>query len=132
LFEFTGADYGVYFGNIFLNFVAKAFDQASGDYQSLRFVARLLGFEARHFEDGVDRFLLRAPNEGAGVDYDHVGVGGVGGKFGTGLGEHAHHHFAVDQVLGAAEAYEANFWGGGWRGKGGRDFILMHWDDGLW
>ena len=34
----------------------------------------------RHLEDGVDRFLLGLVDEGAGVDDEDVGVGGIAGE----------------------------------------------------
>ena len=105
IFQFAGADDGVDFGNVFANLVAEALDQASGDDEFFRLAS---GLVRGHFEDGVDRFLLRAFDERAGVDDDHVGVFGAAGEFGSGAGEQAHHDFAVDQVLGAAQADEAH------------------------
>ena len=34
---------------------------------------------------------------------------GFGSELGAGCGEHAHHHLAIDEVLGAAEADKAYF-----------------------
>ena len=62
-----------------------------------------------HFEDGIDRFLLRAFDERAGIDYDDVGVFGAAGQFGSGPRQQAHHDFAVDEVLGTAQTDEAYF-----------------------
>src|ERR1700690_359633 len=87
VFQFTGADNGVDFRNILLNVIAKALDETSGHYQPLRFPA---GFVSSHFEDCVDRFLLRAADEGAGVDDDYVGVFGGRSEFNSGLREHTH------------------------------------------
>ena len=49
-FELAGADDGVYFRDAFLNFVAIALDEATGD-DELASAAR--GLVASHFEDGV-------------------------------------------------------------------------------
>src|SRR5262249_25023083 len=59
---------------------------------------------ASHLQNCVDRFLLGALDERAGINYDDVGVFSAPRQFGTGAGQHAHHHLAVDKVLGTAEA----------------------------
>ena len=61
-----------------------------------------------HFQDRVDRFLLGAFDERAGIDDDDVGIFGARGQFGSGPRQQAHHDFAVHQVLGAAQADEAH------------------------
>ncbi len=104
-----------------LNLVAEALDQASGNDEFLGLAA---GFVRGHFEDGVDRFLLRAFDEGAGIDDDDVGVFGAAGEFGSGAREQAHHDFAVDEVLGAAEADEADSSAGA-RAAASRAAILL-------
>ncbi len=63
---------------------------------------------SRHLEDGVDRLLLGAVDEGAGVDDDDVGVFSAAGKFGSGAGKIAHHDFTIDKILGTAQADEAD------------------------
>ena len=105
LFQFARAHHGIDFGNVLLNLVAEAFDQASGDDEFPGLAAGLVG---GHLKDGVDRFLLGAFDERAGVDDDDVGVLGAAGEFGSGAREQAHHDFAVDEVLGAAETDEAD------------------------
>ena len=105
VFEFAGADDGVDLGDVFLDFVAIALDEASGDDELLGFAMRLM---AGHLEDGVDRFLLGRVDEGAGVDDQDVGGFGVAGDARAGVVEQAHHDFAVDEVFGAAEADESD------------------------
>ncbi len=105
LFQLAGAHNGVDFRNVFANLVAEALDEASGDDEFLRLAS---GLVRGHLEDGIDRFLLGAFDERAGVDDDHVGVFGAAGEFGAGAGEQAHHDFAVDEVFGAAQADEAH------------------------
>ena len=61
-----------------------------------------------HLEDGVDRLLLRLVDEGAGVDDEHVGVGGVAGQFVPLLLGEPEHHLGVDEVLRAAEGHHSN------------------------
>ena len=103
--KFARAYNGIDFGNVFADLVAEAFDQASGDDQLLRLAS---GLVRGHFEDRVDRLLLGAFDERAGVDDDHVGVFGAASEFGAGAGQQAHHDFAIDEVLGAAQADEAH------------------------
>ena len=75
LLQLAGADDGVDFRNVLLDFVAIAFDQAAGDDQLLRAAGSLV---LRHLQDGVDRLLLGSVDERAGVDDDDVGVFGAG------------------------------------------------------
>ena len=105
-FEFSGADYGVYFGDVFLNFVAVALDEAAGYDDALGFAAVLL-LVLDHLEDGVDGLLLGGVDEAAGVDDDDLGVFGAGGELGSVVVEEAHHDLGVDEVFGAAEGDEA-------------------------
>ena len=69
--QFAGADDRVHFRNVLADLVVKTLDQATGDHQSLRLAA---GFVAGHFEDRIDRFLLRAADKRAGIHHDDVGV----------------------------------------------------------
>ena len=108
IFQLAGAYNGVDFGNIFADLVAEALDKAPGDDELLRLAS---GLVRGHFEDRVDRLLLGAFDERAGVDDDHVGVFGAASEFGAGAGEQAHHDFAVDKVFGAAQADEAHLLG---------------------
>ena len=105
LLQLAGAHDGVDFGNVFADLVAEAFDEASGDDE---FFCLAAGLVRGHLEDGVDRLLLRAFDERAGIDDDDVGVFGAAGEFGAGAGQQAHHDFAVDEVFGAAQADEAH------------------------
>ena len=125
VFEFAGTDHRVDLGDVFLDFVAIALDQASGDDQLLRFS---MGLVASHLEDGVDRFLFGRVDEGAGIDDQHVGSGGIVGDARAGVVEQAHHDFAVDEVLGATEADESDPQGfvvNGFGGGFGFDYGLM-------
>ena len=63
---------------------------------------------SRHLEDGVDRFLLGLVDERAGVDDEHVGVGGIAGQLMPRLLGEPEHHLGVDEVLGAAEGDHSN------------------------
>ena len=109
LFQFTRAHDRVHFRNILANVVAKAFDQASGDDQ---FAGAAIGLVARHLQNGVHGFLLRAGDERTGVDHDDIGIFGARNQLGSGLRQHAHHDFAIHQILGAAQADEADLWPG--------------------
>ena len=120
-FEFAGAYDGVDFGDVLLDFVAVALDEAAGDDDALGFAAVLL-LVLDHLEDGVDGLLLGGVDEAAGVDDDDLGVFGVGGELGAVVVEDAHHDLGVDEVFGAAEGDEAYFGAGG-RGVGGGRFF---------
>src|SRR5208283_185076 len=114
-----GADYRVHFRNILLNLVSKAFYQAAGYNQALGLAG---GLVTRHFKDGIDRFLLGAGDKGTGVDDDHVGIFGRWSQLSPGLRQNAHHDLAIDEVLGAAQAYKADFEGSRRRASSGDRF----------
>ena len=107
-FELAGADDGVDFRDVFLDFVAIALDEAAGDDELARAAC---GFVASHFEDGVDRLLLGGVDEGAGVDDEDFGFFRAGGETGAGAVEQAHHDLGIDEVFGAAEGDKSH--GGG-------------------
>jgi hypothetical protein len=128
--QFASADYCVYFRDIFLDLVTEALYQASGYDEPFGFASSFL---AGHFQNFVYRFLLRGANERAGVDYDDVGIFGIGGGLGSGLYQHAHHDLTIDEVLGAAEADKSDPSGSGWGGSGrrprhGYGFFDGHWE----
>ena len=102
-FQFSRPDYRVDFGNILTNIVAETLHQAARDHQLL---GASLGLMLGHLQDGVDRLLLGAGNKRTGVDHDNVGVLGPRNQFGPGPLQHAHHDFAVHQILGTPQAYE--------------------------
>ena len=113
-FEFAGADYCVNFGDVLLDLVAVALDEAAGDDDALGLSAVLL-LVLDHLEDGVDGLLLGGVDEAAGVDDDDLGVFGAGGELGPVVVEQAHHDLGVDEVFGAAEGDESYFGAGGRR-----------------
>ena len=108
MFQLAGAYNGVDFRNVFADLIAEALDEAPGDDELFRLAS---GLVRGHLEDCVDRLLLGAFDERAGIDDDHVRVFSAAGEFGAGAGEQAHHNFAVDQVFGAAQADEAHLLG---------------------
>ena len=116
-FEFACADDGVYFGDVLLDLVAVALDEAAGDDDALGFAAVLL-LVLDHLEDGIDGLLFGGVDEAAGVDDDDFCVFGPGGELGSVVVEEAHHDLRVDEVLGAAEGDEAYF-GTGLGGRSG-------------
>ncbi len=111
-FQFAGADYCVNFGDVLLDLVAVALDEAAGDDDALGLSAVLL-LVLDHLEDGVDGLLLGGVDETAGVDDDDLGVFGAGGELGPVVVEQAHHDLGVDEVFGAAEGDESYFGAGG-------------------
>ena len=84
-FEFAGAYYGVDFGDVLLDLVAVALDEAAGYDEALGFAAVLL-LVLDHLEDGVDGLLLGGVDEAAGVDDEDFGVFGAGGELGCRCG----------------------------------------------
>ena len=109
-FEFACAYDGVDFGDVLLDFVAVALDEAAGYDDALGFaVIWAADFVLDHLEDGIDGLLLGGVDEAAGVDDDDLGVFSLGGEFGSVVVEHAHHDLGVDEVFGAAERDEADF-----------------------
>ncbi len=75
--------------------------QAPGDHD---LVERALVLEFDHLQDGLDRLLLRALDEPAGVHDDDVGRVGIRGHLERVIAlNQADHHLGVDPVLGASE-----------------------------
>ena len=103
--EFAGPDHRIHFRNVFLNFVAKALDQATGHNQLLGVSPRL---QAGHIQNGINRLLLGRVNEGTGIDDDNVSILSLGSQVGACLHQHPHHYFAVNQVLRATQADEGH------------------------
>ena len=96
-------------GNLLAQLVSIALRQAAGHDQSLTRTGLLV---LRHLEDGVDRLLLRLVDERAGVDDEHVGVGGVAGELMPLLLGEPEHDLGVDEVLGAPEGDHSNLHAG--------------------
>ncbi len=88
-----------------MNVAAKAFHQATRDDQLARPAIVLM---PRHLQNRIHRFLLRALDERAGVDHNDVSIFGAGNQLRPGLCQHAHHDFAIDQVLGTSQADKAD------------------------
>jgi hypothetical protein len=105
LVQLSGADNGINFGDVLLDLVTVALDEAASDDE---FSGCAVGLETRHFKDRVDGFLLCLVDEGAGVDDEDVGGFVVGRDLGASAVEEAHHDFAVDEVLGTAEGDESH------------------------
>ena len=98
----AGADDAVDLRDQRLQFGAEALREAAGHDQLLT-GPLALGV----LEDHVGRFGLRRIDEGARVDHDRIGVGGIGNQLPAGGTELADHHLGVDEVLRAAERYES-------------------------
>ena len=95
--ELSGANNGVNFRNVLLDFVAITLDEAARD-DELAGVA--LSLEASHLEDGVDRLLFGRVDKAAGVDDEDLGIFGTRSQVCAGAVEQAHHDLGVDEVLG--------------------------------
>ncbi len=99
-------DHRIDLGHVLLNVGAITFHQTTRDDQALRAPGLLV---LRHFENGVDRFLLRRIDKAARVDHDHIGVGWMRRQLMTRRGELAHHHLRIDEVLRASKTDKTNF-----------------------
>ena len=106
LLDFVGADDGVDFRHLALDLIAIALDQASR-HDQLFCPADLLVLG--HFEDGVDRFFFGRIDEAAGVDDEHVGLIGMWRELVPAGHKLPHHDFAVNQILGTAQADKTDF-----------------------
>ncbi len=104
--DLVNAHEGVHLGQEPGQFVAEPLRQAAGNNEAL--AAILCRADLGGFEDGVHAFLLGRVNEGAGVDDDGVGLGGIVGDLHAVLEQGAEHDFGVHQVFGAAERNQAH------------------------
>ena len=106
--DLVEADEGVHLGHLAREFLRKTLRHAAADDQFLP------GFLAQaallvRLEDRLDGFLLRGVDERAGVHDEHVGVFRICGDLHAALDHAAKHDLGIDQVLGAAEADDADF-----------------------
>ena len=98
--DFAGADDGIDFRHLLKDLIAKTLDKTAGDDQFFGGAEFLV---LGHFQDGVDGFLLRGFDKAASVDDQDFGIVGARGQLIALAREKAHHHLAVDEVLGASE-----------------------------
>ena len=85
--------------------VAVALHQASGDDQ---FFGRAEFLVFGHFQNRVDRFLLRRLDEAARVDDEDFGFFGARREFVAVARENAHHHLAIHEVFRATQRNESD------------------------
>ncbi len=95
-----GADEIVDLRHLLLQHVRVPLGQTAGDHQRLA-PARLL--VPGVIENGVDRFLLRIADEGAGIDQHHLRLARFLDQLVALLEQRSEHDFAVHPVLRAAE-----------------------------
>ena len=100
------AEHAVHLGQLLVDLLAVALRETSRDDELLD--AALL-LERRKLEDLVDRLLLRALDEAAGVDDRDVGERRVVAQFKARVFEARHQHFAVHLVFCAAQADHSHF-----------------------
>ena len=103
--EVSGANEHVDLGQRLLQVVGVALREAAGHDEPPSGPRRLHGGEV---EDRVDRLLLGGPDEGAGVDDEHVGGVGVEHHLVAAARQHAEHDLAVHLVLRTAEGHEVH------------------------
>jgi len=95
-----GPDEVIDLGHLLLEHVRVALREASRHHQRLAATSFLqLGV----LEDGVDRLLLGLPDEGAGVDQDHLRLSRLVHQLVSLVEQAAEHDFAVHPILRAAE-----------------------------
>ena len=113
----AGAQRRVDLGDLLAQLLVVALGQAARDDQAPRAPRLLL---ARHLQDGVDRLLLGAIDERAGVHDDHVRVLRVRDQGMAARLQAPEHHLAVDQVLRTAQAHQPDAQRlSGWQELGG-------------
>src|SRR5262249_21938778 len=108
--QVRGAEDAVDLGHRLEDVTAIALGEAAGDDER---ATGALFLELRELQDGVDRLLAGAVDEGARVDDEALGVLGPLGERESGLGQHAEHQLGVDLVLGTAEGGQVNLHGPG-------------------
>ena len=101
--ELGRAQNGVDLGNFLQDLAAIALGETAGHDEGARLPSLL---QLGELEDGIDRFLARPVDEGAGVDDQALGALGLLGDLVAGAGEHPQHQLGVDLVLGTTEGRE--------------------------
>jgi hypothetical protein len=91
---------------LFQDLLPVALHQAAGHDQFFRH-AEFLVFS--HFQNCVDRFLLRRRDEAAGVDDEHFGLFRARREFVPLARENTHHDLAIHEVFRASQADESGF-----------------------
>lgn len=105
------ADKRVHFRNQTRQLLGKTLRHAAGDDEFLAAVAFAQSPVAVCFKNGVYAFLVGRIDERTGVYNEHVRLARFRGHFHAGLVHVADHDFRIDQVLGAAQRYKADFGG---------------------
>ena len=102
----AGAEHRVDLRNLFFQLVAVALGQATGNDQT---AARSVLLLLHHFENGVDRLLLRRVDERARVDDEDIGFAGISRELVSGLLRQPEHHLRIHEILRAAQGDETYF-----------------------
>ena len=95
----VGADKGVNFGHLRLQFVAVTLGQTAGHDEPLRPAVLL---EPHRIQDCLNGFLLGRFDKAAGIHDHRIRFTGIVCDNVTSLLQLPHHHLAVHQILGAA------------------------------
>src|SRR5262245_49615937 len=103
--DLAGAEDRVNLGDLFLQLVAIALGEAAGDDEAAAGAVLLV---LRHLENRVDRLLLRAVDEGAGVDDQDLRARRVVGQLVPRLLREPEHDFGIDQILRTTERNQTN------------------------
>ena len=93
-------------GNIFQNFLAITFHQATGHHEPLGGACLLV---LGHFEDRVDGLAFGRVDEAARIDDENVGIFRQRGQFEALARQDAEHDFAVHEILGTAQTDHSHF-----------------------
>ena len=101
----TRTEHGIDLRNLRLELLAIALGETAGhDQPRAAAVLLVLG----HFENGVDRFLLRLVDERARIDHKDVSRFGVAGELVTRLLRKPQHHLGINEVFGTAKRNHSN------------------------
>jgi hypothetical protein len=103
------AEDGVDLRDFTLEFATIPLSEATRDNNPLYFTAL---FQLDSVKNGVDAFLLRGLNKGAGVDDDDVGISATADELAVSARlspKGTHHFFGIDVVFWTSELDETNF-----------------------
>ena len=92
---------------------------AACDDEALIGAAAMEAAIAVGFENSGDALGFGRVDEGAGIDDEDVGFGGVGGEFHPGGAKVPEHDFGIDEIFCATEGDQTDFSGHGGEGDVG-------------
>ena len=109
LFHLVDPHESIHFRHQLGQFLSVTLGQAARDNHGLAGVC--IFAELSRLENGIDAFLLRSVDEGAGVDNERVGFGVFVCNLESLFQQGTHHHLGVDEVLRTAKRDHAHLQG---------------------